>query len=215
MRRKAPSRAAAPTARRASTARAAAAAATVVLLTCTARAAPDAPATISPPSGVPQVETRGLGGGLTFARAQVDVPWPPARVFDLVSDFDHLGDFVSAIDSSSVVRRDSLSTWVRQVGTTTLLVHKTVHMTLRFQPRRPGELRFEIVAGDFRIYYGAWKFNAAPPGTRVSYDVTFAASPELPGVLVRHVVQRDLERMLRELAAEIARRDAEATPAGR
>lgn len=165
-----------------------------------------------PGAGAPHTAVRALGGGLTFARAQVDLPWPPERVFDLVADFDHLGDFVSAIDSSRVVRRDSTATIVRQVGTTTLLVSKTVRMTLRFQPRRPAELRFEIVDGDFRVYYGAWKFAAAGAGTHLTYDVTFAAAAELPGVLVRHVVQRDLQRMLTELAGEIARRDAKARP---
>lgn len=166
------------------------------------------------PRGVatPHTVVRALGGGLTFARAQVDLPWPPERVFDLVSDFDHLGDFVSAIDSSHVVRRDSTGTIVRQVGTTTLLVSKTVRMTLRFHPRRPAELRFEIVDGDFRVYYGAWKFGTAGIGTHLTYDVTFAAAAELPGVLVRHVVQRDLQRMLTELAAEIVRRDSQGLP---
>lgn len=195
------------------------AAASPVLWSCAlvtaARAAGPAPGPAPVSAGMPQVVVRPLGGGLTFARARVELPWPPERVFDLVADFDHLGDFVSAIDSSRVVRRDSTGTLVRQVGTTTLVLRKTVRMTLRFVPERPATLRFEIVDGDFRVYYGAWKFLPAGAGTRLTYDVTFAAAAELPGPLVRHVVQRDLQRMLGELAAEIGRRDSGATPAGR
>lgn len=187
----------------------------VVLWSTASAWASGAPGNTPVDSTAAQVETRALGGGLTFARARIDLPWPPARVFDLMADFDHLGDFVSAIDSSFVVRRDSATTWVRQVGTTRFLIHKTVRMTLRFRARPPTELRFEIAAGDFRVYYGAWKFEPAEAGCRLTYDLTFAAPAELPGPLVRHVAQRDLQRMLGEVAAEIARRKREADPAGR
>jgi ribosome-associated toxin RatA of RatAB toxin-antitoxin module len=117
-----------------------------------------------------------------------------------------LADFVSAIDTSRVLGRDSTGVLVRQVGTTKLLLHKTVHMTLRFRPEPPERLWFEIVDGDFRTYAGCWRFEPDAIGTRLTYDVTFTAPEMLPGLLVRRVVVRDLRTMLREVAAEVQRR---------
>jgi len=154
----------------------------------------------------PEVAARAIGGGRIFARARIELAAPPSAVYALVADFDRLGDFVSAIDTSRVVGRDSAGVLVRQVGTTVLLVRKTVRMTLRFRPEPPQRLWFEIVAGDFATYAGSWRFEPCAAGTRLTYDVTFTAPDLVPGPLVRHVVERDLKRMLRELQAEVARR---------
>jgi ribosome-associated toxin RatA of RatAB toxin-antitoxin module len=169
-------------------------------------------ATPEPPRQAPRVHVRGLGSRV-FARAQVAVPAPPHAVYDLLCDFDRLGDFVSAIDTSRVIARDSTGVLVRQVGSTVLLVRKTVRMTLRFRPQPPQRLWFEIVAGDFRTYSGSWHVEPEAGGTRVTYDVTFTPPDLVPGPLVRHVVERDLERMLRELYAEATRRHAPSSAA--
>jgi ribosome-associated toxin RatA of RatAB toxin-antitoxin module len=133
-------------------------------------------------------------------------------VFDVVSDYDRLGDFVGAIDSSHVIERDSTGVLVRQVGKTTLVIRKTVRMTLRFRPQPPERLWFEIVSGDFTTYFGSWRFEPHPSGTRLTHDITFSAPEHLPGPLVRHVVERDLRMMLSELRLEIARRRQASSP---
>ena len=172
----------------------------------------DSVAVAIPEHHAPRVAARGLQGRV-FARAQIELPAPPAAVFALLCDFDRLGEFVSAIDTSRVVGRDSAGVLVRQVGSTVLLVRKTVRMTLRFRPQPPERLWFEIVAGDFRTYSGSWRVVASDVGTELTYDVTFTPPDLVPGPLVRHVVERDLDRMLRELYAEVARRGAANTAA--
>jgi ribosome-associated toxin RatA of RatAB toxin-antitoxin module len=153
-------------------------------------------------------EFRSLGGGLVFARATADLAAAPRRVFDVLADYERLADWVTAIDSSAVVRRDSNAVVVRQVGRTRFLLERRVRLVLRFSEAPPELLRFEIAAGDFRVYYGSWRFEPRAGGTRLVYTVTFEPPEWIPRPLLRHVLERDLRTLLPEIDREVRRRGA-------
>jgi ribosome-associated toxin RatA of RatAB toxin-antitoxin module len=154
----------------------------------------------------PECTSRSLGGGRIFVRGRAACDAPPAAVYDVVADFDHAAEYVSAMDSSRVMGRDSSTVRVRQIGTTRFIIARTVRMTLRFHPQPPELLRFEIADGDFPVYYGSWRFEPDPLGARVVYDVTMQAPAFIPALLVRPLVERILCRTLREVQAEVRRR---------
>jgi ribosome-associated toxin RatA of RatAB toxin-antitoxin module len=153
-------------------------------------------------------ETRDLGAGTFWARGSIDLPAPPESAFALMADYDHLPRFVTAMDSSKVVRRDSATVWVRQVGTAALVVRRQVRMELRFAEAPPRLLRFEIARGDFPVYYGSWRFETAPAGTRLVYTLTMKPPSFIPQWIVRPYVERILCRTLNEVRAECVRRRA-------
>jgi ribosome-associated toxin RatA of RatAB toxin-antitoxin module len=174
----------------------------LLLRMATAAAAP-------PDSAAPlavQFEFRDLGPGLVFVRARADLPCAPPQAYDVVADFDHIADYASAVDSSAVVGRDSSAVVVRQVGRTRFFLARQVRLTLRFVEAPPHLLRFEIAGGDFRVYYGSWRFEPQADGTRLVYAVTFEPPAWLPRPLLRHVMERDLRALMPEIAAEIRRR---------
>jgi len=152
------------------------------------------------------VVTRDLGQGRVFARASCTLAAPPADVFALLADFDHVADYVTAVDSSHVVGADSAAVLVRQVATSGFVFAYTVRMTLRFRLAPPTMLRFEIVQGDFPIYFGDWTCAALGEQTRLTYTVTCKPPEFVPRPLVRHVMERDLRALMPEIAAELARR---------
>ena len=94
---------------------------------------------------LPVCSTRNLGGRLVYATGRIDVPVAPARVFEAVTDYARLPNYVTAMDSCIVVGRDSLGIVVRQVGTIQLLVRRSLRLTLRFQEEPPSRLRFRPV----------------------------------------------------------------------
>jgi ribosome-associated toxin RatA of RatAB toxin-antitoxin module len=155
---------------------------------------------------VPACESRSMGGGLVFVRGRVDFETPVQAVYDVIADFDHLSEFVSAMDTSRVVGRDAKGVLVRQVGTARFVIKRNVRMTLRFQTRAPDLLRFEIVDGDFPVYYGAWRISERSGGSRLVYDVTMQPPAFVPQFLVRSLVEAILCRTLGEVWAEVARR---------
>jgi ribosome-associated toxin RatA of RatAB toxin-antitoxin module len=154
----------------------------------------------------PDCLSRDLGGGLFLARGSVFLPTSPDSAFAILVDYEALPRFVSAMDSSRVVRRDSVAAIVRQVGTAALIVPRRVWIELRFEPTPPQLLRFEIARGDFPVYYGSWKFEPAVPGTRLVYTLTMKPPGFVPQWLVRPYVERILCRTLREVRDECMRR---------
>lgn len=157
---------------------------------------------------IPVCSTRNLGGRLVYATGKVDIPVPPERAYDVVTDYVHLPEFVTAMDSCIVLSRDSLGALVRQVGTAQLLVRRSIRMTLRFTEERPSRLRFEIVSGDFPIYYGKWEFEPSPTGTVLGYSVTMRPPTFVPTWLVRPSIEKTLCRTLSQTRREIERRAA-------
>jgi len=110
------------------------------------------------------------------------------------------------MDTSRVVGRDAKGVLVRQVGTARLVITRSVRMTLRFQVRPPDLLRFEIVSGDFPVYYGAWRVSAREGGSRLVYDVTMQPPSFVPQFLVRSIVEAVLCRTLAQVHGEVLRR---------
>lgn len=159
---------------------------------------------IAPPA---DCESRDLGGGVFFVRGHVDIGATPEQVYAVVADFDHAADFVSAMDSSRVLSQDSDGVLVRQVGTTHFLVRHTVRLALRFRESPPSLLRFEIVGGDFAVYYGSWKTAPQDGGTRLQYEVTLRPPGFVPQFLVRPLAERILCQTLEEVRGEVQRRE--------
>jgi carbon monoxide dehydrogenase subunit G len=158
----------------------------------------------------PDCRCRDLGDRLLFARGTVDIAVPPERVFATVTDYDRIAAYVSAVDSSRVVRRDSTGVLVRQVARLPGLLPLSVRTTLRFRPEPPLALRFEIVAGDLAVYYGDWRFEEAGAATRLVYSVTMRPPVFLPAVVVHPALEALLCRTLAEVRSEAERRQSAA-----
>ena len=154
------------------------------------------------------VVCRDLGHGRVFARAACNLAATPADVMALLTDFGAVADYVGTVDSSRVVGRDSLGIHVRQVATSHFLFDYTVRLTLRFRLESERVLRFEIVEGDFPVYFGDWTCAPAGNAARLTYTVTCKPPAFVPRAIACHVIERDLRRLMPEIAAELARRRA-------
>jgi hypothetical protein len=150
--------------------------------------------------------SRDMGGGTFLARGSIDLPVPPQSAFTILTDYERLPTFITAMDSSRVLQRDSTGVLVRQIGTAALVVPRRVRIDLRFTEDAPRILRFEIASGDFPVYYGSWKLDPAPPGSRLVYTLTMKPPSFIPQFIVRPFVERLLCRTLRQVRAECQRR---------
>lgn len=158
---------------------------------------------------IPSCETRDLGAGLLFVRGTVAFDAPVKVAYSVVSEYDSLSRFVSAMDSSYVLSRDSVGAVVRQVGTMGLLVRRSVRTELRFEEHPPSLLRFEILNGDFPTYYGTWRFEDRDAETWLVYSVTLKPPSFVPHWLLRSMLEQVLCKTLREVAEECMRRGKE------
>jgi ribosome-associated toxin RatA of RatAB toxin-antitoxin module len=156
----------------------------------------------------PDCESRNLGAGILFVRGIAEINTPPELAYAVVTDYDNLSRFVSAMDSSFVVSRDSTGVLVRQIGTAGLLIRRKIRLALRFEEHPPSTVRFEIIEGDFPSYYGTWRFERCETGTRLVYSVTLRPPAFIPAWMIRPMLERTLCQTLGEVAGECLRRSA-------
>jgi ribosome-associated toxin RatA of RatAB toxin-antitoxin module len=149
-----------------------------------------------------------------YGSGRIDIPVAPVRVYEAVTDYAHLPEYVTAMDSCTVLGRDSLGVVVQQMGMIKVIVRRPLRMTLRFKEEPPARLWFEIVAGDFSVYYGVWEFEPSNNGTLLKYTVTMRPPAFVPTWLVRPSIERTLCRTLVETRREAERREALAAGAG-
>lgn len=134
----------------------------------------------------------------------------PELVWEVVSDYDHIDDFVhSMVASRSTL--DSLG--VRRVEQTAaggmFVFHRRVNVVLEVDEDRGHRIRFHDVLGkDFHRYRGEWRIETDSLGTRVRYELDADPRAPLPRSLFRGMLKDAAEDLLGEVRSEILRRAA-------
>ena len=134
-------------------------------------------------------------------------------VWDVLTDYDRIGRFVSSMRHSRVVetRPDGTLIMEQEAVGRVLFFSRTVR--LRLEVRRDAEgLRFEdLDHKDFRRYAGSWTTRAAAGGTEVTYRLEAEPDFMAPSLLKRRGLRRGAKDLLEQVRAEILRREARET----
>lgn len=149
-------------------------------------------------------------GDFIRVTASADLQVDPRTVWAVISDYDHLAEFIPFMRSSKVVQRDGDKLQVDLAGEFVFLFF-----------RRPVEVRLEVVetpqrrivahavSGNLRAMEGRYTIEALPSGlVRLSYSGGVAPDFPVPPVVGPVVVRIVLAKQFRALVAEIVRRDS-------
>jgi hypothetical protein len=166
-------------------------------------AAPPAAAGAAPPAV--SVEDR-QSVSQVLGRFEVPVPLPVA--WDVLTDYDHIGDFVSSMRTSSVESRADGDLTVRQEAVAGVFpLRRTAHLLLSVRERPDTSIEFhDVLDRDFRLYRGVWELRAGPAGTDVTYRLEARPVGATPSFLERAVLSRTVTRLLTQVQAEMVRR---------
>ena len=140
------------------------------------------------------------------------VPAPDSIAWNVLTDYDHIGGFVSAVRSSSIARDSAGTLKVRQVAVAGMFPFKktvTVALDVVERPRTVIEFR-DTLGRDFRHYEGRWDLTADPSGTRVRYTLDARPRVATPSMLARMLISHDAAELLEQVRAEMLRRSAHA-----
>ncbi|MDD9864257.1 MAG: type II toxin-antitoxin system RatA family toxin [Gammaproteobacteria bacterium] len=149
-------------------------------------------------------------------RRQVRVPYPAARMYDLVNDVESYPRFLPWCSRAEVLQRDG----GQIVAALTLsLARMRLALTTR-NTLVPGRgIRMQLVSGPFRCLEGAWRFDDAdaPGSCRVSLELDFALRGRLLQLSLGPLLQRTAASMADAFVArahELYRcsRDSSAAP---
>jgi len=142
-------------------------------------------------------------GRVVALHAECLIPRSKPAVWRVLSDYDHLAEFVPFLTESRVIRHEPGVKILRQKGRATLLIfHRHFEVTFRVTETDASHIRFEAIEGDFQRFIGSWHLEERSGGTFVRHEVELQPKFYMP-IWVMRVVERYV--MLKSMDAVIAR----------
>lgn len=154
-------------------------------------------------------------GGLVSVTATADMEVDARTVWAVISDYDHLAEFIPFMHGSKVVQRDGGRLLVDQSGEFVFLFFKQP-VDVRLEVIETPERRIvaRAISGNLRTMEGRYAIETLSSGVvRLSYTGGLAPEFSVPPVVGTVIVRMVLAKQFRALVAEIVRRDAAARSA--
>jgi ribosome-associated toxin RatA of RatAB toxin-antitoxin module len=123
--------------------------------------------------------------------ARIQIPHPVEKVWQVLTDYDHLADFIPSLATSQKIEHPQGGIRLEQVGTQSFLKFKfCAKVVLDMVEQFPHQLDFNLVEGDFKKFFGSWILqpSADGTGTELCYSVCVLPPLTMPVALVeRHL----------------------------
>lgn len=159
-----------------------------------------APASVSQPSllmlGDVEVATRSQGRQRQLS-AKIQIPAAIEPVWQILTDYEHLADFIPSLVKSNQIAHPYGGTRLEQVGAHSFLTFKfCARVVLDMIEQFPHQLEFQMVEGDFREFSGRWQLYALnstdQPLTELSYNIHILPPRTMPIGLIERCLQHNL-----------------------
>ena len=151
------------------------------------------------------------GAGKTYVvDATFDVNVPASLAWEVLTDYEGIGRFVSSIRQSTIQRREAGRVLLEQHGVgRAWIVSLPMHVVLDVREYDQRVLVFRDVCGkSFTTYKGTWELTTIGSGTRVTYHLTADPNGRQPAVLARSAIKGSVRKLLDEVRHEILARAA-------
>ena len=157
-----------------------------------------------------QIETNGQGDDITVT-ASAEMLVDPHTAWAVITDYDHLADFIPYMLSSRVVQRDADRIVIEQTGVFSFLFFRQpVQAQLAVVESPPRRVMARAVGGNLREMEGRYTLEKLPDGTvRLTYSGRLVPDFAVPPLIGRVVVRTVLANQFSAMVKEIVRRDAE------
>jgi len=133
-----------------------------------------------------------------------------ARIaWEVLSDYDHLAQFIPDMKSSRVVSRSGDRVVVEQKGEFGFFFYRQpVDVTLEVLEQPLHRIVARRIAGNIRDLETRYELGTSDAGVRFDYSGRFIPGFSLPPLIGMPIVRRIVERRFRAMVEEIVRRDA-------
>lgn len=150
-------------------------------------------------NGEVTVRTEQIEGRQRRISAQLPLPYSCEQLWQILTDYDHLADFIPSLAKSQRISHPEGGIRVEQVGAESFLRLKVcLRVVLDMVEHFPHEVQFSMVEGDLRQFVGAWQLIPQPEtyGTLLRYVVTVQPGRAIPIAIIERNLQRNLVRNL-------------------
>ena len=123
--------------------------------------------------------------------ASVIIPQPVEQVWQVITDYEHLADFVPNLTVSKLLPNPEGRIRLEQIGAQCFLKVKfCARVVLEMTENFPHELGFAMKEGDFQNFDGVWQLRptADSQGTHLFYDLLVKPPRAMPvAIIERHI----------------------------
>lgn len=143
-------------------------------------------------------------GGTFTVDLSMHAPVPPTQAWAVLTDFEHMAEFVPNLSSSQVLERSDNLLKVAQKGVARYGVFSTAYESVReIQLDPPHEIRAHGLGGNVQRMESLMQLEAEGSGTRLTYHAEvlpgFWFPPLIGPALVRHETAEQFSAMLHEM----------------
>ena len=148
-------------------------------------------------------------GEFILVRASVELPASRATAWSVLTDYEHLAQFIPDMEYSRVVSRGPDGLVVAQKGRYGLLFFtREIEVQLGVIESPPHSVVSRFISGNVRDMSGRYDLYENGTGTRLVYQGRLLPVEDLPPLIGTAMVRHALERHFAAMVREIARRDS-------
>jgi ribosome-associated toxin RatA of RatAB toxin-antitoxin module len=159
-------------------------------------------------SDSPSVSIQDLGHGAYHVEGWFTVPVPLKTAWEVLTDYEHIGSFVSTLRNSRMKESHPHGLLLEQeaVGSF-LLFSRTVRVLLRVVESPFQRIDFEDIGHqDFVSYKGSWEFRPHAGGLDVLYTLDCHRRFKVPNFMARDVMKKVARQQMADVRGEMLRR---------
>lgn len=146
--------------------------------------------------------------GFYLVKGSFDVHDSSQAVWNVLSDYDHIPNFVSSVTSSKILERGRHALVIEQkMQGKIFLINRTFHVVLDIKERPFEKISFKDVSRkNFVFYAGSWSIVPIDNGSRILYHLKAKPTGWAPIILGQHVFNTNISQLLNQIRTEIIRR---------
>ena len=140
--------------------------------------------------------------------ASFDVNVPATIAWEVLTDYEGIGRFVSSIRQSTIRQREAGRVLLEQRGVgRAWIISLPMHVVLDVREQDQRMLVFRDVCGkSFTTYEGTWELSTIGGATRVTYRLKADPNGKQPALLARSAIRGSVTKLLGEVRQEILAR---------
>lgn len=148
-------------------------------------------------------------GGLFAVHVETPVAANAAVAWQVLTDYNHLAEFVPDMRASRVVSAPGEPLRIEQRGETGFLLFKfTVNVELEIREMPPSRLGFRAIRGNMQRMQGEWRIDKADSGVVLVYEAELQPSFWVPPLIGPAIMRSDIAGQIAGVVREIERRQA-------
>ena len=157
-----------------------------------------------------QVERHGKS---VHIEASLDVPVTPGVAWQVLTDYNHLADFVEDMRSSRVVSASGEPLKVEQKAEGGwLLIRFPVEVVLAIEEIPLQSVRFQSVSGNVKNMKGEWRITPQGESINLSYSAYCTPDFWVPPLIGTYLMRNDVRNKVQSVVREMLRRSAAPQP---